>query len=158
MIGHEFETIKLFRSNLLASASLPAHSVMLDVCPCIILICGCTGKVHRVRKPPPELQRILDHASTFYCVNCRTVREAACYKHRTWYTFFCIPIFPFQSGHCYLGCVACRSPVQPGTTTNLCPNCGHWVEDQQRFCSNCGELNRHPVQYSTAMGENAKTY
>lgn len=130
---------------------------MLDLCPCVILICGCSSRIQRLNKPPAELQRILDHTSTFYCINCRAVREAACYRYRNWYTFFCIPIFPYQRGHPFLGCVYCRNPVQPGSATNLCPNCGQWVEHQQRFCPNCGELNQvHMVNTGNAISSPRK--
>lgn len=68
--------------------------------------------------------------------------EAACYRYVHWFTFFFIPVFPFCRDHPYLGCTMCRQAVQLGSAANVCVRCGQWVEGQQRFCPNCGELNR----------------
>ena len=141
-IGFLIGQISLLKSGDQAQPQTLSKTTM-DLCPCFICICGCTGHTTRVKKPPPEIKAIMDTSPTFNCVHCRTIRQPACYRHVQWFTFFCIPIFPYNRGTPYIGCSLCRHQMQPGTSANVCPNCHGWIEDRQRFCANCGELNRY---------------
>ena len=113
----------------------------------LILICGCTEykrKINQSKAPQNLVDQINSQGEAgYYCIPCRQLNQAAIYQSVYWYTFFCIPIFPYHWSKPYIGCQQCKNPVQHGTEAKFCSNCGHWISDiggeKHLFCQHCGE-------------------
>lgn len=112
----------------------------------LICICGCTVIRRSVKKPPQKIKEIISNTDNhFYCLHCHQVEPVKCYQTVQWYTLFFIPIIPFKWNPTYIGCSKCKNSVQPETESRICQNCGHWIFEGDRFCSQCGELNDHQL-------------
>lgn len=90
----------------------------------IPLICGCMERRRRQRTPPQEWRSILASTPTYYCTQCACMQPGACYRNLTYFTLFCIPLFPVNRGQIWLGCLVCGQRVETRSAQQLCDNCG----------------------------------
>lgn len=103
----------------------------------IPIICGCDQRSRRVAKPPGNWSTILEQQPEYFCPRCMQMQPGACFRQTNYFTLCCIPICPFKWGEVYLGCGACKKPVDPRSAQQLCATCGTWRGDA-RFCPSCG--------------------
>ena len=107
----------------------------------IPLICGCMERRRKQRTPPkngvPSWQP-LRHTIVLVVHVCNQVHVIAI---QTYFTLFCIPLFPVSRGPVWLGCLVCGQRVETRSARQLCESCGMFRGDA-RYCPRCGAAQR----------------
>ena len=93
----------------------------MDCCIPIIIVCGSRSFIRR-KDPKDNLKELVKEV--YYCHSCRCHRRAAVFKRNDWFTICWIPLIPCHLGDPYLGCDACKRPLDVNDIGHGCIGCG----------------------------------